>query len=184
MLNLACVWREWSQRGADGADLRPRLWMLQVKTPGSTSTSPTLRVSMLSWVKGKLGFTKPMSPDGHEGSDVNVDKQQNEDTPVKPGAAPEVLEEILAAPQTAWSRPSFDFRESRTARNALGSSEMLRTSSEPPNVVPRRRRAREFVRPRNTDFYKDMAGMHARPPFPLYFVVGCVLYSVANGCYM
>ncbi len=165
-----------------GGGLKPPLWMLQLKTPVSTPTSPTLRVSMLSWVKGKLGFSKPTSPDGREGSDVTVDNQQSEDSPVKPGSAPEVLEEILAAPQTAWSRPSFDFRESRTARNALGSSEMLRTSSEPPNVVPRRRRAREFVRPRNTDFYKDMAGNECSrlPPHSCAVKVGCVVSSLTK----
>lgn len=95
--------------------------------------------SVLGWVKSKLGFGG----------------RQNPEQPKQAGVEAEgVLNEIGAVALAAWSRPSHEFRVGRPARNQLGSSELLRTSSEP--ARPRRRHAREFKR--NLSFYKEMAG--------------------------
>eukprot|EP00884_Botryococcus_braunii_P012909 jgi/Botrbrau1/21619/Bobra.43_1s0022.2 len=105
--------------------------------------------SVFSWMKLKLGLAR-----NSDSSDrVLAENEVAEKVPKE--VVPEVAEEISAIASAIWARPSHEFRVGRTARTSHGSSELLRTSSEPGTVV-RRRRAREFAR--NLDFYKDMAG--------------------------
>lgn len=104
--------------------------------------------SVFSWMRSKLGLGHPSdSSDKGPAADEVLEKVPTE-------VLPEVAEEILAVASTIWARPSHEFRAGRTARTSFGSSELLRTSSEP-GIAVRRRRAREFAR--NLDFYKDMA---------------------------